>query len=327
MRGEPLRHWLIKRMYYPIIGQFLQYEPIIYWFSWSGLIYDLIVGTLLVFPQTFYIGLSTTLFFHLTNKYLFNIGIFPWLMIATTSLYFEPYWPRRFFYYIKEYSKKNPKPFTDYAKPSWKKTKVRALSLGKKLMLLFVFLFLMQQLLTPIRHHFYPGNVFWNEHGHRYSWRMKLRDKQCDGELYTYIPETREWFEFPLNNVLTPRHYQKFTSRPEFIAQSVQLVQHHLEKANSNSNRTLTPELYCYVACRVNYREAAMLTNPRYNLANIDVWSWPYEWIEEMPELTEEQAAEIPWNFEWVYIYLKIILLYYFIILFYYIILLNIYFY
>jgi len=166
-------------------------------------------------------------------------------------------------------------------------------------MLLFVFLFLMQQLLTPIRHHFYPGNVFWNEHGHRYSWRMKLRDKQCDGELYTYIPETREWFEFPLNNVLTPRHYQKFTSRPEFIAQSVQLVQHHLEKANSNSNRTLTPELYCYVACRVNYREAAMLTNPRYNLANIDVWSWPYEWIEEMPELTEEQAAEIPWNFEW----------------------------
>jgi hypothetical protein len=34
-----------------------------------------------------------------------------------------------------------------------------------------------QQVLFPLRHFYYPGDVVWNEEGHRYSWRMKLRDK------------------------------------------------------------------------------------------------------------------------------------------------------
>jgi hypothetical protein len=217
LRSEPLRHWLIKRRNYPLIGWLFQYEPVVYWFSWSGMIYDTIIGTLLVIPQTFYIGLASTMFFHLMNKYIFNIGIFPWLMIASTSLFFEPYWPRRFIHNLKESHKRHPSKFTDYPTSSWSKTKIRKLKFKEKLMLFICFCFLAQQILTPVRHYMYPGNVFWNEHGHRYSWRMKLRDKQCDGELYTYIPKNQEWFEFPLESILTPRQYQKFTSRPEFI--------------------------------------------------------------------------------------------------------------
>lgn len=38
IRAEPLRHWLIKRLRYPIIGFLFQYEPIVYWFSWSGML-------------------------------------------------------------------------------------------------------------------------------------------------------------------------------------------------------------------------------------------------------------------------------------------------
>ena len=297
LRAEPLRHWLIKRMYYPVIGYWLQFDPVVYWFSWSGLIYDLIVGTLLIFPQTFYLGLFSTLFFHLTNKYIFNIGIFPWLMIASTCLFFEPYWPRRFIHFVKEYPKRNPKPFSDFKKVSWKTTKIRKLRLMEKIMLVLCFIFLAQQILSPLRHHTYPGNVFWNEHGHRYSWRMKLRDKQCDGEVYGYRPSDQSWFEYPLNAVLTPRQYQKFTSRPEFIVQALREVNTQL------INRDITDmELYSYVACRVNYREAAMLTNPRVNLANAEVWDWPYDWMTEMPNLTEKERAEIPWLWEWVWI-------------------------
>ena len=312
LRSEPLRHWLIKRRNYPLIGWLFQYEPVVYWFSWSGkkieknhfrrsnllhagMIYDTIIGTLLVIPQTFYIGLASTMFFHLMNKYIFNIGIFPWLMIASTSLFFEPYWPRRFIHNLKESHKRHPSKFTDYPTSSWSKTKIRKLKFKEKLMLFICFCFLAQQILTPVRHYMYPGNVFWNEHGHRYSWRMKLRDKQCDGELYTYIPKNQEWFEFPLESILTPRQYQKFTSRPEFIAQSVKLANDRIySKLNS------TAEMYVYAACRVNYREAAMLTNPRINLAERDVWDWPYDWMTEMPDLTEAQRAELPWNFEWV---------------------------
>jgi len=296
LRAEPLRHWLIKRRMYPIIGWLFQYEPVVYWFSWSGLIYDTIVGTLLVVPQTFYLGLGATMFFHLTNKYVFNIGIFPWLMIASTCLFFEPYWPRRLLHNIKESPKKHPQKFKDFKEVKWSQTKVRSLTIKEKLMLFICFLFLAQQVITPVRHYMYPGNVFWNEHGHRYSWRMKLRDKQCDGELYTYIPATKEWFEYPLDNILTPRQYQKFTSRPEFIAQSVNLAANMIETRTNH-----TSEMYVYAACRVNYRQASMMTNPRINLneEGRGIWDWPYDWMTDMPDLTEEQRAELPWNFEW----------------------------
>ena len=72
IRAEPLRHWLIKRMRFPLIGWLMQYELPVYFFSWFGLIYDLVVGTLLIHPWTFHLGLVLTLMFHMTNKYIFK---------------------------------------------------------------------------------------------------------------------------------------------------------------------------------------------------------------------------------------------------------------
>ena len=36
LRGEPMRLWLAKRQMYPVIGWLFQYEPVYYWFSYSG---------------------------------------------------------------------------------------------------------------------------------------------------------------------------------------------------------------------------------------------------------------------------------------------------
>jgi hypothetical protein len=33
--------------------------------------------------------------FHVLTSVLFPIGIFPWLMIALTPIFFDPSWPRR----------------------------------------------------------------------------------------------------------------------------------------------------------------------------------------------------------------------------------------
>eukprot|EP00339_Tiarina_fusa_P028787 CAMPEP_0117062320 /NCGR_PEP_ID=MMETSP0472-20121206/43410_1 /TAXON_ID=693140 ORGANISM="Tiarina fusus, Strain LIS" /NCGR_SAMPLE_ID=MMETSP0472 /ASSEMBLY_ACC=CAM_ASM_000603 /LENGTH=125 /DNA_ID=CAMNT_0004781391 /DNA_START=1425 /DNA_END=1802 /DNA_ORIENTATION=- len=43
------------------------------------------------------------------------------------------------------------------------------------------------------------------------------------------------------------------------------------------------------------------MTNPRINLneEGRGIWDWPYDWMTDMPDLTEEQRAELPWNFEW----------------------------
>ena len=44
-----------------------------------------------------------------------------------------------------------------------------------------VFVFLIVQILVPLRLHLYEGDVKWTEYGHKFSWRMKLRTKRvCD---------------------------------------------------------------------------------------------------------------------------------------------------
>ena len=72
-----------------MVGRWLPWESTAYFMSYGGMIYDLIVGPMLFFDIFFWLAIALTLFFHLTNKLIFNIGIFPWLMIASTSLYFS----------------------------------------------------------------------------------------------------------------------------------------------------------------------------------------------------------------------------------------------
>ena len=124
---------------------------------------------------------------------------------------------------------------------------------------------------------------------------MKLRDKQCEAELYVYMPESRLWFEYPVNNFLPGAYYREFTYRPDFMMQFVHSTKSHLFEKNKQM-----PEIYIYSACRLNFRRVAMLTDPRVNLAERDIWEWTYDWITQKPELTEEEIQQLPWNFEWV---------------------------
>ena len=258
-------------------------------------------------PETFYLGLFSTLFFHMTNKYIFNIGIFPWLMIATTTLFFKSSWPRYVVHVLENAGKRKAPPFEEVDSRPFDCVPVRPLKIKEWLVIILVAAFLCQQIVFPLRHHTYPDDPFWNEHGHRYSWRMKLRDKQCEATAYVYQPESREWFEYPIDATLTPRQYQKLTSRPEFM---IQFAHFGAERIRKNSRGiTQLPEMYFYAACRVNYRGVKMLTDPRVNLVEREVWDWPYDWVTTIPELTEEERELLPWNWEWVRFSLRLMLL------------------
>ena len=65
----------------------------VYLISYGGLLFDLLIVPLLLWRRTRPLAFLVALAFHLTNWYLFNIGIFPWLMIAATLLFFPPSWP------------------------------------------------------------------------------------------------------------------------------------------------------------------------------------------------------------------------------------------
>src|ERR1044071_9007933 len=52
-----------------------------------------------------------------------------------------------------------------------------SLSASQKLVAGLLAAYLVVQLLFPLRHYLYPGDVNWTEEGHNFAWHMKLRTK------------------------------------------------------------------------------------------------------------------------------------------------------
>ena len=93
--GEPVRHWLVHRAQTSAVAGFLRKETTVMFICYSGALFDLVAGPALLWRRTRILALVASLTFHLTNFYLFNIGVFPWYMLACTTLFFDPSWPVR----------------------------------------------------------------------------------------------------------------------------------------------------------------------------------------------------------------------------------------
>jgi hypothetical protein len=65
--------------------------------SHSGLILDLVIAPSMLFRKTRWIAASFVTFFHFSNKIVFGIGIFPWMMLGTTTIFFDFDWPFKLF--------------------------------------------------------------------------------------------------------------------------------------------------------------------------------------------------------------------------------------
>jgi len=95
LRGEPLRAWLARRTDFPLIGQFFTSDAVVWPMTYGALFIDLFAVFLLTNRRTRVFGYLAIIAFHFMNSRFFSIGIFPWMMIAATAIYFEPDWPRR----------------------------------------------------------------------------------------------------------------------------------------------------------------------------------------------------------------------------------------
>jgi vitamin K-dependent gamma-carboxylase len=178
LRAEPLRKWLvIPYKFFPLLETFIYRESVAYALSYGGLVYDLAVGPMLLFRRTFWLAVAMTMFFHISNKLLFNIGIFPIFMIASTSFFFDPSWPRILIAMLRRLVNL-PVHSLPKLGASWRDTKPRSLTCKNWLVLFGISAFLLLMVLIPLRCYTYPGTTAWHEYGHKFSWRMKLRTKQ-----------------------------------------------------------------------------------------------------------------------------------------------------
>ena len=274
LRGEPLRDWLSSRSDLFLVGPFLGEEWCIYLLSYGGLALDLFAAPLLLWRRTRILGIVWVTLFHCINFFLFNIGIFPWLMLATTLLFLDPSWPRGVLRWFGRPIENLP-PNKPPSVPPRRKTWITA----------FLLVYLVLQLTVPLRHFLYPGNVAWTEEGHRFSWRMKLRTKDGWALFTVKDPSTGEVWTVDPRDSLSDRQYSKMTCVPDMVIHFAhQLAEEYRRRGIDGV------EVRARVQTNLNSRGYQLLVDPDVDLAaQPRTWLAPASWILPLRELKEDE--------------------------------------
>jgi vitamin K-dependent gamma-carboxylase len=263
LRGQPLEIWLGERTDFAVIGRFFDEAWTALLFSWGGLLLDLFVILFLLIPLTRPLALLGAFSFHFMNSKLFTIGIFPWLSLGTAVLYFPPDWPRRLVERIRARRLRLPRPplITRVGPPpaGWR------LSGARTLLLAGLSLYLAVQVLMPLRHWVYPGNVAWTEEGHRFSWRQKLRDKEAYVRFFAADGASGRRDEIDPFLYLTDWQYDEMAARPDMIVQFA----HHLERDVRETSGMSDVKVTAEVAASLNGREFQPLIDPTADLTAV----------------------------------------------------------
>ncbi|WP_116789822.1 HTTM domain-containing protein [Flavobacterium psychrotrophum] len=98
----PLKIWLTSNTHLPIIGPLLGKEWVAYAFSYIGAVYDLFIVFLLLNRRTRWFAFILVVVFHVLTRILFPIGIFPFVMIVSSLVFFSSGFHRRILFFVQD---------------------------------------------------------------------------------------------------------------------------------------------------------------------------------------------------------------------------------
>ena len=260
LHALPLRIWLYQHGDLLMVGPLLQEVWVAYAMSWGGAMFDLTVAPALLWHRTRPFGYVALVVFHLATWALFpQLGIFPWLMIGLTTIFFSPGWPRRVFSWLPAAPDE-----TTVAWPSWR-TRAAIVVLA---------LFAAVQLAMPLRHYAYPGNVRWNEDGYRFAWRVMLSEKVGFVQYRVQDPHSgQSWTVFP-EDYLTPLQVERMAIQPDMILQTAHFIAEDFA-ARGYPGVVVTADAFVAFNGRANAR----LIDPNANLAAVKPGLTPKWWV------------------------------------------------
>ena len=268
-KAMPLKIWLPSKYDLPFIGETLMQQN---WFhyamSWSGMIYDLTIPFLLFYKKTRWFAFGLVVFFHVFTGILFPIGMFPYVMIVSSLIFFEAGFHHKIILFLKR--------ILNYFFKLKQKIVVKEIYNFKhqKITIIVLSLFFIIQLFLPFRYALYPNELFWTEEGYRFSWRVMLMEKMGYANFKITNSKTGIFFYVDNQDFLTPLQEKQMSFQPDFILEYAHFLGDHFK---SKGHKNIQVFVESYVA--LNGR----LSQPFIN-KNIDLYQQketfnPKEWI------------------------------------------------
>lgn len=253
--AQPMATWLPGKYELPFLGKWVHLKATAFLFSWAGCIYDLFIWGFLWIRKTRGIAYLFVLIFHILTGILFpRIGMFPYIMITSTIIFFSADWHQRVLSYL---------PFSDsfnkneaLLEVSQGRKKATAIALGTYLLL---------QLILPLRYLQFPGNLFWHEQGYRFSWRVMLMEKNGSTSIIVRDPIEGTQKEVDQSTFLTPFQKQQMKSQPDMILQFARFIGDHFFQ-----EKGYKPEVYVKSRLSLNGRRGQAFTDEKMDIYSMN---------------------------------------------------------
>lgn len=282
IEAMPLKIWLPANDKMPLIGEIFTWQITPYLFSWAGMIYDCTIPFFLMWRKTRLWAYLAVIVFHTLVGLLFQIGIFPLVMIGGTLIFFEfeknpvqnPFSIQDLIYtFIRPFGYNSP-PNRYKAMPCIYGNEfpnTNTISLALVIFLTFFFLF---QLLFPWRYLLYKGNLFWTEEGYRFSWRVMLMEKA--GTATFYVKDSCTGREGVVSNreFLNDHQEKQMAMQPDMILQFAYFLKKHYEKQG-----VCNPQVRAEVYVTLNARPSRLLIDPTIDLTQEKDTFAPKKWV------------------------------------------------
>lgn len=262
--AQPLKLWLQAHRDMPLFGNLLAQEWVAYAFSWFGCVYDLFIVALLLSNKLRKFGYFFVIVFHFVTWYLFPIGVFPWVMIFSTLIFFSVEFHEKILSFFKKLMRWKAK---DQAISFFQTKKSRA---AKALLIIYVGI----QVLVPFRYVLYPTDLFWSEEGFRFSWRVMLMHKEGYSTFYLKDKATNRTMEIKNDQFLTPRQIDHMNTQPDMILQYAHLLGDIYSDTvlhfGKNSFHLKNPSVHARIFVTLNGRPSQLYIHEKHDLTQFN---------------------------------------------------------
>lgn len=268
VQALPLKIWLPTKMHIPLLGDWLNQEWVFYAFSWGGAAYDLSIVFFLLYKRTRVYAFAMVVIFHLLTRVLFQIGMFPYIMIFATLIFFDASLHRRILASISIILGTKLSVFDNGIVAHYRA------SFWSKIRLGIVSLFFILQLLVPLRFLLYPDHLFWTEEGYRFSWRVMLMEKTGYAQFKIVNGNTGRRFYVNNQDFLNSLQEKQMSTQADMILEYAHYLGNHFASQGHEH-----VEVYVESYASLNGRGSQPYVDPTIDLMSIEPSLKHKSWI------------------------------------------------
>jgi len=250
----PVKIWLREHVDLPLLGYFFQFSWVAFVFSWFGALYDLTIAFFLMNSRTRGIAYFFVVVFHLMTWLLFNIGLFPVIMIFNTLIFFPARMHERWLAVI------------GYQPDGITQTSYSIQPFFKKVLPIAIASYAIIQIALPLRHLAYTGNPMWTQEGYRFSWRVMLMETSGNATFYIEDKVLGRKTELNNANYLTTFQEKEMSTKPDFMIQYAHYLAELFREKHGFHEPIVTVDAFVALNGRVSKR----LIQEGLNLAEIE---------------------------------------------------------